>query len=228
MDRIGDYETRVTLLAATLPVALGGDEGEGLSKVDSATDLIEWSGRLCYNSEGATGTRKGWVQSRMEAGHVSILEHASASFYIVCSRVVTHELVRHRLASYSQRSQRYVKETEPQYITPPEIVEAPSKHPGSTDTPLTIFIRVMDVCWSAYGMLIEAGISPEIARYVLPNACQTEIVTTMNFRELGHFIKLRTSPKALPEMREVAFKIKRICEGLAPQVFVAHEVLDRE
>ena len=81
------------------------------------------------------------------------------------------------------------------------------------------FTDVMLICWSRYRMLLEAGYPREIARYVLPNACETRIVMTMNFRELRHFIKLRTSSRALPEMREVAKKIETICKEIAPDVF---------
>ena len=192
-----DYGSEVKLMAFT--ECVGGPQG-----------LVEWAGRLCYNLQEKTGTRPGWIQERIKDGHESIIEHTSATFYIVCSRVVTHELVRHRLASYSQRSQRYVKENEPKYITPPEIFE--------TELSL-IYTEVMDSCWSAYGELLRQGVKPEIARYVLPNACETQIVMTMNFRELRHFIKLRTSKRALPEMREVAGKVKDICVEKWPEVF---------
>ena len=77
----------------------------------------------------------------------------------------------------------------------------------------------MEQAWWAYGEFLKAGIKPEIARYVLPNACETQIVFTMNFRELRHFIRLRTSKQALPEMRCVAGKVRDICKALAPQVF---------
>ncbi len=198
----------------------GYDVEVGLSKVTpNPEELIEEAGRLCYATEGKVGTTPGWIQARIRAGHESILEHASATFYIRCSRVVTHELVRHRIASYSQRSQRFVTEDEPRYITPPEL-QYPEK--GSDDRPSVnarLFIQVMELCWKTYGELLRVGVKPEVARYVLPNACETQIVCTWNFRELRHIIKLRTSPAALPEMRAVAGEIREICKMIAPQVF---------
>jgi len=141
-----------------------------------------------------------------------MVEHACATFYIRASRVLTHELVRHRLASYSQRSQRYVKENNPRYIEPLEISE-------KGDSIEQCFKNTMEVCWEAYRKLLAEGIKPEIARYVLPNACETQIICTWNFREIRQIIKLRTSKRALPEMRAVAGEIKRIVKEVAPQVF---------
>ncbi len=220
-----DYGTEVKLLAVTTltqsgPIPLNLKEG-----VSPSERLIEYSGRLCYNVEGKTGTKPGWTQDRIKDGHESILEHASATFLIKASRVFTHELVRHRIASYSQRSQRYVNESEPKYITPPEMrksgfgVEV-SKDMGIVPASrLEVYTTLMEHCWTVYRCLIKDGVPKEIARYVLPNACETQIVVTMNFRELRHFIKIRTSPRALPEMREVANKVKDICKEIAPEVF---------
>lgn len=204
-----DYGTEVKLIAITYPEYHIGDSMFDKS-VNNCEHLIEYAGRLCYNMQDKLGTNPDWIQDRIKDGHESIIEHASASFYIRCSRVVTHELVRHRIASYSQRSQRYVNESKPTYITPPGIFNSELN---------LIFTDIMDKCWSAYNELLRQGIPKEIARYVLPNACQTDIITTMNFRELRHFIKLRTSKRALPEMQEVAGKVKDICKQIAPKVF---------
>lgn len=201
---MNDYGTEVKLLAVTrLPISSPVPSGSGTD----GQSLIEYASRLCVAREGET--REGYIEDRIAQGHESVLEHASATFYIRASRVLTHELVRHRIASYSQRSQRYVNESKPRYITPPELSLQASVY----------FKTVMDTAWDAYKDLLKNGYSREIARYVLPNACETQIVMTMNFRELRHFIKLRTSPRALPEMREVAGKVKDICMDLAPQVF---------
>ena len=191
-----------------------GTEVKLVTSTPNSEETIEYAGRLCYGAEGKVGTKKGWIQDRIKDGHESILEHASATFYIKASRVLTHELVRHRIASYSQRSQRYVNESEPQFITPPEMADM-DKQPETEG----FYSSLMSDCWDTYTACLSRGIPKQIARYVLPNACQTEIVVTMNFRELRHFLKLRTSSKALPEMREVANKIKDICRELAPQIF---------
>ena len=174
--------------------------------------IIERAGRLCWDTQDKTGTEPDRIQKWLEVGHESMVEHACATFYIRASRVLTHELVRHRLASYSQRSQRYVKENELSYIEPPEIIE-------KGDSAQRCFKNAMEGCWEAYRQLLAEGIKPEIARYVLPNACETQIICTWNFREIRHIIKLRTSKRALPEIRLVAGEIKRIIKEKAPQVF---------
>jgi len=190
------YGTRVTLIAYTTAIA-------GL---DDPTKLIEYAGRTCANSVDKLGTDPTWVQKRIMQGHESIIEHGSATFEITCSRTVTHELVRHRLASYSQRSQRYAKEDGCEYFTPPEL-NKPAYHDFMTNI------------FEMYRLMLDDGIKPEIARYILPNAWRTHIIMTMNFRELRHFIKLRTSTAALPEMQEVANKVKDLCEENWPEIF---------
>ncbi|APV43764.1 thymidylate synthase (FAD) [Dehalogenimonas formicexedens] len=190
-----EYEIAVTLLAIT----------------PDAESLTEQAGRLCYASGDKLGTKEGWLQARIKQGHESLIEHASATFYIKASRALTHELVRHRIASYSQRSQRYVKESVADYITPPEA--------AGDDVIARVYKESMEASWKAYGELLQAGVKPEIARYVLPNACSTEIICTWNFREIRHIIRLRTGPAALPEMRAVVAKIREIMREKAPGVF---------
>lgn len=183
-----------------------------LAMTPESESLVETAGRLCYASGNKAGTNPEYLQARIKQGHESLIEHASATFYIKSSRVLTHELVRHRIASYSQRSQRYVKETQADYITPPEIFEKAGPE-------AEIFEAAMKTAWEAYRKLLESGIKPEIARYVLPNACATEIICTWNFREIRHIIKMRTSPAALPEIRQVVGRIKAIMQEKAPAVF---------
>jgi thymidylate synthase (FAD) len=173
--------------------------------------LVEQAGRLCYASGDKLGANENWLPSRIKQGHESLIEHASATFYIKASRALTHELVRHRIASYSQRSQRYVKESQADYITPPEIANQPEA--------AQIYHQAMSTAWESYRQLLAVGIKPEIARYVLPNACLTEIICTWNFREIRHIIKLRASQAALPEMKAVANKIKDIMKKQAPKIF---------
>ena len=210
---IENYDIEVKLLAITglwqptryLPQELTSAHPE---------QLLEYAGRLCWDTTGKLGKNPKRIQEWIQVGHESVIEHASATFYIRASRVLTHELVRHRLASYSQRSQRYVKESEPRYITPAELKTTANSKNGHS-----IFEKAMKDAWVAYKKLLDLGIKPEIARYVLPNACETQIVMTMNFRELRHFIKLRTSERALPEMRAVANAVLRIMKEQAPKVF---------
>lgn len=210
---IEGYDIEVRLLAITgLRSSLISPDKTTIKTSDSE-QLVEYAGRLCWDTTDKLGENPRRIQEWIRAGHESVIEHASATFYIKASRVLTHELVRHRLASYSQRSQRYVKETKRRYVKPPELNQvAKNKANG-------IFERAMQEAWEAYERLLRLGISTEIARYVLPNACETQIVMTMNFRELRHFIKLRMRERALPEMRAVAGEIQRIMKQQAPEVF---------
>lgn len=182
-----------------------------LAITPDAERLIETAGRLCWDTQQKIGTVPDRIRKWIEVGHESMVEHACATFYIRASRVLTHELVRHRLASYSQRSQRYVKEIEPRYIEPPEVRSDQQAHER--------FEEAMGNCWQAYNELLARGVKPETARYVLPSACKTEIICTWNFREIRHIIKLRTSKRALPEIRAVANEIRTIMKEKAPQVF---------
>jgi len=205
------YNVEVTLLAISGLNKEFREQWVSASTCDPET-LIEFSGRLCWDSTSKMGNDPERIQEWIRMGHESIIEHASATFYIRASRVFTHELVRHRIASYSQRSQRYVDESNPRYIVPSEINNAGQEVLQSYDIS-------MQNAWSSYEQLLQSGISREIARYVLPNACETQIVMTMNFRELRHFIELRTSERALPEMRAVANEIRKIMKDRAPLVF---------
>lgn len=246
-----EYDVEVKLLAVTRLTADSKIPSSRL-KIPSigssdAEALIEYAGRLCWDTQGQTGSIPDRIQKWIDIGHESMIEHASATFYIRASRIFTHELVRHRIASYSQRSQRYVREDVPRYTTPPELIGKvveqdeldkcimSSGIPGffrsfknSVDVAGTSFRTVlaiqiydsfMKLAWVVYGLLLKSGLNPEIARYVLPGACETQIICTWNFRELRHIIRLRTSPRALPEMRVVAGKIREICKEIAPQVF---------
>ena len=184
-----------------------------LSITPESEKLVETAGRLCYASGDKLGSNEHWLSTRIKQGHESLIEHASATFYIKASRALTHELVRHRIASYSQRSQRYVKESQTDFVTPAEIA-------NHTDPKVAEeYAKAMSSAWESYRVLLGAGIKPEIARYVLPNACSTEIICTWNFRELRHIINVRTSPAALPEMRAVMNKIAGIMKEQAPKIF---------
>jgi len=209
---LNGYDVEVKLIAITglIESLKPYDKGQN---IPPSEELIEYAGRLCWDSVDRIGTNTERINEWIQMGHESIIEHATATFLIRASRVFSHELVRHRIASYSQRSQRYVNESEAKYIKPPEITTDDNGEVGN------IFDKSMKDSWKAYRELLDLGVKKEIARYVLPNACETQIVMTMNFRELRHFIKLRTSEKALPEMRSLAGEIKQIMVRIAPQVF---------
>ena len=149
----------------------------------------------------------------MSSGHFSTLEHASYTFAVEgVSRALTHQLVRHRLASYNQQSQRYVKFKE----------EPPIVRPASVDTnpeAAQAFDEAIDACWQAYDKLVQAGVPAEDARYILPNACETKIVVTMNIRELMHFFSNRCCNRAQWEIRELAWKMLELVRPTAPFIF---------
>ena len=175
-------------------------------------ELLEHAGRACYRSEKRGGAGN-FLQARIREGHESIIEHASLTFEISgISRVCSHQLVRHRIASYSQRSQRYVREAEPEYVIPPSI--------SADEEALSAFEEAMTSAWAAYSDLLKLGIRPQDARFVLPNACKTRIMVTMNFRSWRHFIKERgVNPAAQWEIRDIALQILTILSQEAPSCF---------
>ena len=152
------------------------------------------------------------IKAIIKSGHESCVEHASATFEIDnVSRVLTHELVRHRLFSFSQRSQRYVNEALPEFITPEEIEAIPEAK--------AVYETCMNQCWEAYQKLQALGLKNEMARYVLPNACRTKICVTGNFREWRNFLKLRLSKRAQHEIRNLANEILDKLYEVAPSCF---------
>ena len=182
--------------------------------------VIANAARTCYDSpaKDLESSRK-MVKAIVKSGHESCVEHASATFRLSeVSRVLTHELVRHRLFSFSQRSQRYVRENEPSYVTPDVLVDdntANQKLLLAKD----IFDKAMQNAWDAYSLLLSYGLKPEDARFVLPNACTTEIVVSGNFREYRNFLKLRLSPRAQWEIRKAANVILDKLYEIAPSCF---------
>ncbi len=145
-------------------------------------------------------------------GHHSVIEHAVYTFSIEgVSRSLTHQLVRHRVASFSQQSQRYVSLNEPDYVVPDSILANPKAK--------AVYDKLMDEIWGTYNELEEMGIDKEDARYVLPNACTTNITVTMNARELMHFFKLRCCTRAQKEIRDLADEMLRQCKAVSPAIF---------
>ena len=151
-----------------------------------------------------------FITKLLESGHESPFEHVSFTFGIEgISRACSHQLVRHRVASFSQRSQRYCFEDGFNYIEPDDMNEEEDK----------FFRDFMRYSKEVYSKLVDKGVKPEDARMVLPNACETKIIVTMNARELLHFFKLRCCKRAQKEIREVAFMMKNICRRVAPNIF---------
>ncbi len=148
----------------------------------------------------------------MHRGHTSVIEHAYFTFSISgVSRSLTHQLVRHRIASYAQQSQRYVSIHKPSYVIPPSIArdrKAKEK-----------YNEIMDKIWEYYNDLLEMGIPTEDARYVLPNATHSNIIVTMNARSLLNFFDLRCCLQAQWEIRKLAYKMLALVKKEAPLIF---------
>lgn len=162
----------------------------------NSMELLEKAARTCYKSEDkiSPGSAEKLIKTCIDRGHESILEHVSCSVRIVCDRGISHELVRHRLASFSQVSQRYVRYSDGvEFISPY----------GLTEGQKAVWMTMCKQCEAAYKLLLDDGVSPQIARSVLPNSTATELVMTANLREWRHIFKLRTSKAAHPNMREL-------------------------
>jgi thymidylate synthase (FAD) len=127
------------------------------------------------------------------------------------SRSLTHQLVRHRIASYSQQSQRYVSLNTPDYVVPEEIAKNPEAK--------KLYDDLMQNIWDTYNKLEDLGIIAEDARYVLPNACTTNITLTMNARQLMHFFTLRCCNRAQTEIRQLADEMLKLCKEACPNIF---------
>ena len=168
--------------------------------------------RICYDSKpkDLDGERK-FIRGLVSSGHTATIEHSSATFLLEdVSRVLTHELVRHRLFSFCQRSQRY----EPSFVTPDVLLTE-----NSNDEAQKIYNDAMDNAWKAYKSLLDLGLKAEDARFVLPNACTTTITVSGNFREWRNFLILRLSPRAQWEIRKAANIILDKLIEIAPSVF---------
>lgn len=190
-----------------------------LSHTENAEVLCATAAKTCYSQgtpseiiEKVTETKAGkLIDDVVSMGHHSVIEHAYYTFSLEgVSRAMTHQLVRHRVASFSQQSQRYVSLLDPEYVMPPSIA-------GDEETK-KLFVQAMEQAWEAYQKL--AGKVPvEDARYVLPNACESNIVVTMNARELIHFFSLRCCNRAQWEIRVVADEMLRLVQEVSPQIF---------
>jgi thymidylate synthase (FAD) len=163
---------------------------------------IEIAGRTCYKSEDriTADSAEKFVAMLLEKKHEAMIEHACASVKIVCDRGVTHEIVRHRLASYAQESTRYANYSKEKFGHEISVVEPPGLEMKDYEH-WEASCQEAEECYMA---LISNGIKPQIARSVLPTCLKTEIVFTANMREFRHFAKLRTAPAAHPQMREIA------------------------
>lgn len=180
---------------------------------------IEHAGRVCYKNEDKIieDSVKRFVQRVIKSGHESVIEHISISVRIICDRGVSHEIVRHRLASYSQESTRYCNYSKGKFGGEITIKVEPVFWDNWESA--YIWLVAMQQAEQNYMQLISMGWSPQEARSVLPNSLKTELVMTANLREWGHFFKLRCDKAAHPQMREIVCPILQTCKKLIPVVF---------
>jgi thymidylate synthase (FAD) len=191
---------------------------EIIDKLDGLEMLkkIELIGRTCYKSEDkiTDDSCKQFVKNIIARGHESVLEHVNFSVRFTCDRGVSHEIVRHRIASYSQESTRYCN-----YAKADEIVVIKPCFWQESDDNFKDWMSAMRMAESHYMRLIQNGATPQEARSALPNSLKTELVMTTNVREWRHFLKLRTSRAAHPQMREVAIMLLNMLVEIAPELF---------
>ena len=189
---------------------------------------IERIGRTCYKSEGniTEDSAERFVKSIIARGHESVLEHVSISVRVICDRGVSHEIVRHRIASYSQESTRYCNYSKDKFGNEVTFIKPCFWNDENVHRAFEykLWKSECERIEQTYFTLIRNGATPQEARSILPNSIKTEIVMTMNLREWRHFFKLRCDKAAHPQMREVANMILDIFKEKLPVIFRDLEV----
>ncbi|MDY2596671.1 MAG: FAD-dependent thymidylate synthase [Oliverpabstia sp.] len=177
---------------------------------------LEKIGRVCYKSEDyiKEGSAEKFLQGIVKRGHESVIEHESITVRVTCDRGVTHEIVRHRIASYSQESTRYCNYMNDKFSNQISCIDIATGfeydlNDENDRKKYEIWNNAMNAAEQYYFQMIEAGAKPEEARSILPNSLKTEIVMTMNLREWRHFIRLRASKRAHPQIREITEMIRK-------------------
>lgn len=190
--------------------------------------LIETAGRTCYQSEGEDGnTPERFIQKLIRRKHWSVLEHANLSIRIICDRGVTHELVRHRIASYSQESTRYCNYARHKFGGEVKFIDLATGFHYDLNNPQDlakygVWARAMEDAEKHYMEMLKLGATPQEARSVLPNSTKTQIVVTMNIREWRHFLEMRwvgVAGTPHPQMVEVAEKVHILLNLYYPALF---------
>jgi thymidylate synthase (FAD) len=196
-----------------------GMKVELLAITPDAEKLIEAAGRTAYLSFGkrGAGSEKKFIRMLLKNRHYSVLEHASATFRISgASRALTHQLVRHRLCSFTQQSQRYVNEKDFGFVEPVSIRNNEAAH--------RLYLDFIEASKKVYISLQDLGIKNEDARFVLPNAVESQIVVSANFREWRHIIELRGKPSSQWEVRKAALEILGLLKKQVPAAFEDLEI----
>lgn len=192
-----------------------------ISPIDGAMILkhLEECGRVCYKSEDkiTEGSADKFIQGIVKRGHEAVIEHFSFTVKFICDRGVSHEIVRHRLASYCQESTRYCNYSNDKFGEEITVIEPCFLENGTPD--YALWASAMGYAEAFYFSMLATGHSPQEARSVLPNSLKTEVVMTANIREWRHFLKLRCSKAAHPQMREVALKLLDMVHAKIPVLF---------
>lgn len=191
-----------------------------IASTPDAAKIVAAAAKICYSPSGALDIMDGLTEEKTvsflkmlrDAGHLSPFEHASYTFAIEgLSRVASHQLVRHRLASYSQQSQRYVGQTGQMAVVPPSVEENPEA--------ARLYQEQSERAWQCYEQLVELGVKREDARFILPHGAETRLVMTMNARELHHFFALRLCKRAQWEIQELARQMLGLVRAASPELF---------
>jgi len=195
-----------------------------LPEPEEILKLIEIAGRTCYKSEHKIShdSAKEFIKRIIRSGHESVIEHSVCTVKFICDRGVTHELVRHRLASYSQESTRYANYSKDRFGSEITVIKPSFFEEGSSK--YEVWKRAMEQAEKAYMELLKLGAKPEEARSVLPNSLKAEIVVSANFREWRHIFRLRCSKRAHPQIREIMIPLLKELKQRVPVVFDDIEV----
>jgi thymidylate synthase (FAD) len=198
----------VQVVEASVQIMDSIDENDILTK-------LEWCGRTAYKSESkiTKGSAEKFIRSIIRSGHGSVLEHVNITVKFICDRGITHELVRHRIASYTQESTRYCNYTKKgmTFIRPSFWAEDSAEY--------KLWRHVAIEAEETYNTLIKNGATPQEARSVLPDSLKTEIVATMNIREWRHVLDIRTKPDCHPQMRQIMSALLKEFKLKLPVIF---------
>jgi len=180
---------------------------------------VESYGRVCYKSEEliTDDSAVPFIRRILKSGHESVIEHEKITVKVICDRGVTHEIVRHRIASYSQESTRYCNYSKDRFENELTFIKPVFWEENSQE--YQVWKSQMQLIEDSYMKLIHLGAVPEQARCILPNCLKTEIVITMNLREWRHFFRLRTSKRAHPQMREISIPLLKKMRNMLPPIF---------
>jgi len=195
---------------------------EILSHTENLEQLIEMAGRVCYKSEDriTADSATGFIQRMHASKHESVFEHGAITVRFITDRGITHEMVRHRISSFSQESTRYCNYGKKDEIT---VIDPRIAFPDMSDATYSAWEEAMRFAEDTYLNMVADGVAPQLARSVLPNSLKTEIVWTANPREWLHVFSLRCSKQAHPQIREVMIPLREEFIKLWPAIFGGQE-----